>query len=129
MYIDEDFAEIADLDDCEALQAMRQHLHEIEHGTFFSFRAECRHDVSEFEWRCRAVGLEPIFTIYKVKDYPDVNVEMQTVAPSEKLKGIMRKIADSHVMIETLRECRLVENSLERDYECSVDAVAKPAIG
>jgi len=129
MYIDEDFAELADLDDWEALPEMRQHLHEVEHGTLFSFRAECRHDVSEFEWRCRAVGFEPILTIYKVENYPDVNVEMQTVAPIEKLKGIMRQVADSHVMIETLRECPLAENSLEREYQCGIDAARKPAIG
>lgn len=43
--------------------------------------------------------------------------------------GIMRQLVDGHVMIETLRECPLAENSLEREYERSSDAMAKHAIG
>ncbi|NNM56499.1 hypothetical protein [Acidocella sp.] len=127
MNIDEEWAEISDFDAWDTEQAMVQHVLEIKHGAIFSFRAECRQDVSEFERRCHIAGLQPLLTIHKVENYPDVHIEMRTVASIEKLKTIMRRVIDSHVMIETLRECPLAENSLEREYECDNDGAARRA--
>lgn len=84
---------------------------------FFSFRAECPADVLEFE---RACALAKITTsLAKLPDgtYPDVEVELETPVAIDALRAVMRSIVDGHVMLQTLRECRLKDNSLERDYD------------
>ena len=46
-----------------------------------------------------------------------MEVELESSASLGALLDIMRRIVDGHVMLQTLRECRLKDNALERDYE------------
>lgn len=49
-------------------------------------------------------------------NWPDVVVEMKTEGTLPQLQDAMRRVEDGHVMLQTLRECPLKENSLERNY-------------
>lgn len=83
----------------------------------FSFRAECQHDVDAFEKECFE-GLAVVTLRTSTKDgFPDVEVEIDTSANIEEIRAHMRNVADGHVMLQTLRECPLVDNSLERNLE------------
>jgi hypothetical protein len=46
----------------------------------------------------------------------DTAVEIDTELSMSQLKQIIKHIPDSHVMLQTLRQCKLDKNSLERDY-------------
>lgn len=86
----------------------------------FSLRAECIHDTTElldkiphpFTYTIASLPLDdngkPCYT-------PDVSVELNTTLFIEELRVILREIQDSHIMIETLRQVPLSENSLDRD--------------
>lgn len=89
----------------------------------FSFRAECETDVDRFKDECTQRGLPIAVAVSPTKLGPDVLVELETRVSLESLRDAARAIPDGHVIVETLRECRLAHNSLER----SVDAYAKPA--
>lgn len=84
---------------------------------FFSFRAECPADVIAFERTCAEVSITTSLAQRADGTYPDVEVELETPAGIEDLRDAMRKVVDGHVMLQTLRECRLKDNTLERDYE------------
>ncbi len=87
--------------------------------TIFSFRAECPDDLEKLYEAFRGSNL--IYQFYSNKpqdeEFPDVRVELETSASLEVIREIMRKVVDGHVMLQTLRECPLSENTLERDYE------------
>lgn len=84
---------------------------------FFSFRAECPADVTEFKAACAAAGVTTSLTEQPDTDLPDVEVELEASVSLDALRDVMRSVVDGHVMLQTLRECRLKENALERDYE------------
>lgn len=78
----------------------------------FSFRAECQLDVD------RLRELLPRGSELKVVPYdlaPDVKVEMTTGMSMGEVSQLMAALPDGHVMLETLREGPLSENSLERE--------------
>lgn len=82
----------------------------------FSFRAECFHDVQLFLDATTKNGTTTA-TIVKPDNngFADHEIEFQSMLPLEELREVMRSIADGHVMVQTLRQCPLSENSLERD--------------
>jgi hypothetical protein len=83
---------------------------------FFSFRAECPADVIEFEHACAQSKITTSLAKRPDGEFPDVEVKLETPAGLEVLLDVMRSIVDGHVMLQTLRECRLKENTVERDY-------------
>ncbi|MCC7684830.1 hypothetical protein [Janthinobacterium sp. FW305-128] len=85
--------------------------------TFFSFRAECPSDVKHFQDTCAAAGITIALAAFPDDEFPDVEIEMESAASLETLRNAMREVVDGHVMLQTLRDCRLTENSLERDYD------------
>lgn len=86
----------------------------------FSFRAECSDDANNFQQACQNANL-PVNLQVTRRDQriPDVDIEFEAGTPIEALRDVMREIPDGHVMLETLRECPLAENSLERDTNIS----------
>lgn len=87
--------------------------------TIFSFRAECQADVDNFVNECNdaciSVAMQ-VFPDYPATGFPDVTVELQADATLSSLQAMMRRVVDGHVMLQTIRECPLKDNSLERDY-------------
>jgi hypothetical protein len=84
----------------------------------FSFRAECAADVDGFRRVCDLSGLVTAWEIHPDKSgLPDVEVDLQSTSSLKVLREAMREIKDGHVMLQTLRECPLADNSLERDYD------------
>lgn len=43
--------------------------------------------------------------------------EFKSTMSLEELRDALRELEDSHVMLQTLRQCPLAENSQERDYD------------
>lgn len=83
----------------------------------YSFRAECQADAEKLRDRCTEVYIKMDMTIMPHGEgFPDVKVEMQTDASMNQLHDILRTMDDSHVMLQTLRQVPLAENSLERDH-------------
>lgn len=84
----------------------------------FSFRAECHEDVMKVLWAMKCHGFGFLGTIDQITaGLPDFAVEAKVEATLDQLLEIMRKIEDSHVMLQTLRQLPLGLNSLERDCE------------
>lgn len=83
----------------------------------FSARAECSHDFIQLlqapHW-FKAVTYKPLFRSFNA---PDITLEFQTNATLEQLREALRKIDDSHVLMQTLRQCPLEDNSLDRDFD------------
>ena len=46
-----------------------------------------------------------------------MDVEIRTDANLEQLQEALRSVEDAHVMLQTLRQVPLAENSLRRDYD------------
>lgn len=85
---------------------------------YFSFRAECGHDVALFRAECVAAGIEVRWELHPDREgLPDVDVELESGASLDDLRAIVRRVADGHVMLRTLRPCRLAENSLSRNHD------------
>lgn len=53
----------------------------------------------------------------QVTTTPDIEVEFTSPAPIEKIRSVLKNGVDLHVGLQTLRECPLEQNSLERDYD------------
>ena len=83
----------------------------------YSFRAECQEDVERFNEECLKAGLMTQWHAKPDEQFPDVEVELQADASLDTLRNVIRQVVDGHVMLQTLRECSLAENSLERDYD------------
>ena len=81
----------------------------------YSFRAECALDVSALQTECERAKLSTFAHITPDEVFPDVEVELEADTDLEHLRSLMRKVQDGHVMVETLRECPLKENSLQRE--------------
>lgn len=84
----------------------------------FSLRAECAHDVNEFK---RATIKQSFDVEIRLNQrdpgFPDTSIEFTTKANLEELRTAIRTIVDGHVMLQTLRQCPLLDNSGERDYD------------
>lgn len=85
--------------------------------TIFSFRAECTVDVNTFQKECVKAGVITLMRTVPDETFPDVEVELETTSSLEELREVMRRVVDGHVMLQTLRECALADNHLERDYD------------
>lgn len=84
----------------------------------FSFRAECAADVQGFRQVCDRHGLVTAWEVHPdTSGLPDVEVELRSTSSLKVLREAIREVADGHVMLQTLRECPLADNSLERDYD------------
>ncbi len=81
----------------------------------FSFRAECKKDVTVFANYCSNSGIIASLKIFPVSGFPDVIVEMETSTTLEELRSILDNVQDGHVMYQTLRQTPLAENKLNRD--------------
>ena len=86
-----------------------------EKTTVFSFRAECATDVERFEAECAQDGIHVVLRQEPMQLGADVKVEMTTPANLEALRAAVRRVPDGHVMLQTMRACALVDNSLERE--------------
>lgn len=82
----------------------------------FSFRAECKVDVERFHQECARRGLLVTWAMQSDEIGPDVEVDAQSTASLAELRDVMHSVVDGHVMLQTLRECPLSQNTLERDY-------------
>ena len=84
----------------------------------YSFRAECQVDALRLFRVFGATGIA--YSIEHMgkpdRGFPDVVIEMRSLASLHAIRTAMRSIADGHVMVQTLQACRLADNSLERDY-------------
>ena len=84
----------------------------------FSFRAECSQDIEVFQALLSGHGVA-----FKVSTYPDANglpdvaVEIKADAPLVRLRELLRQVVDGHVMLQTLRQLPLAQNTLERDFD------------
>jgi hypothetical protein len=47
---------------------------------------------------------------------PDVAIEFRSTLEIRAVKALLTLVEESHIMIQTLRECPLSENSLARDW-------------
>lgn len=81
----------------------------------FSFRAECAEDVQVVIEAANLAGVAGVIVSREVHDgcVPDVEVEVKAAATLEQLRHVMRAIEDGQVMLQTLRQCPLAENSME----------------
>ncbi len=77
----------------------------------YSFTAEAAIDVQRFLDECRKAGVE-----IELREMGG-GCEIITTASLKKLRAIMRRVVDGHVMLSTLRPCPFAENSLERDWD------------
>lgn len=82
----------------------------------FSFRAECPHDVEMFVAGCEMVGHPIDMQMQTIKGVPDVTGECQVDTSLHVLQNVLRGIEDSHVLVQSLRQVPLAQNSLERDH-------------
>lgn len=93
-------------------------------GKTFSFRAECQYDIDAlrhnliFERRVFTLDAEPMMLQSRggpPMAIPDMKATLVIDMSLEQLRNFMRLQEDSHVMVQSLRECPLAQNSLERD--------------
>ena len=65
--------------------------------TTYKFRSECLHDISKL------LELLPLkIKIEKTSMFPDCIAEITSELSMAEIKQVMRKVPDSHVMIETI---------------------------
>lgn len=87
----------------------------------FSFRAELLKDALTFQQQ--AYVEKKYIEFYTIQAFspdgdmisPDVMVEIRTQATLEELRSVLHNVPDCHVMIESLRQLPMSENSMERD--------------
>lgn len=80
-----------------------------------SFRAECMKDVELLGYQCKRKGLRYVMNVNQDDQFPDVEVEMTTHATLPQISEVMRLMKDGHVMLQTLRDCPLLQNPLTRN--------------
>ena len=78
--------------------------------TTYSFRAEAAVDLNHFLGLVR--GRASLVYVY-----PNYCVEILTELDRIKILALMHRVPDGHVMRQTLRQCPLSENRLERDRD------------
>jgi CHAT domain len=79
----------------------------------YRFRAECQADVDELR-RILGTKIDKI-TIVNSPPFPDVEIEVEVDLSLEELRDTMRRVADGHVMVQTV--ARNSEYTGERDYD------------
>lgn len=82
----------------------------------FSARAECNRDMIELlkaDIWFKRLRWEPMFEDCGA----EILIEFETNATLEELRAELRKIIDTHVLLQTLRQCPLKDNSLKRDWD------------
>jgi hypothetical protein len=97
----------------------------------FSFRAECQHDIDCLRESAAARGIELTIAISKL-GVIDCAAEVETAADLDTLQELLACVPDSHVMLETLRPCRLGVNRLSRagvDAERNRDNISSGDVG
>ena len=87
----------------------------------FSMRAECRHDMNQFEVKLVEAGfrnIAPIREIGLFEDGPsgEEMLEIHTDACEMDLRKILSTIPDSHVIEDTLRPLPMAQNSMDLVY-------------
>lgn len=96
----------------------------IVNGKTFSFRAECSYDVDAL--RHNLIAARKVFTLDikpnplvingELVSVPDVVATLVIDMSLDDLRRFMNTQQDAHVMVQTVRECPLEQNSLERDW-------------
>jgi hypothetical protein len=84
-----------------------------------AFRAECILDVLAFAgqlWTSEHKNERTTIAVIPDGRFPDVDVVMQTRTTRAALMDCMRKVQDSHVMIQTLEPVATYTG--KRDYAC-----------
>lgn len=88
----------------------------------FSFRAECLVDVETFVHCLANAGVSATIDYHRPGaecPIPDVIAEFKSDAPLDDLREAARMVPDGHVIVQTLRQCLLSQNTLERDTTVS----------
>lgn len=95
--------------------------------TAFSFRAECLVDVQRLHGTLNSNGIYHSTKETKILEagLSDVGVEICSIASLKTLRAVFAKVVDGHVMLETLRQVPLLENSLERETVAAEPAAAR----
>lgn len=97
----------------------------VQNGKVFSFRAECVYDVDVLRHRLIherkpfTMDVQPMLLIDsggREMALPDCKAEIVIDMSLQQLRDFMYQQQDSHVMTQSLRQCPLNENSLDRDY-------------
>lgn len=86
----------------------------------FSFRTEVAVDLNKFIVEADKADIGLFLVRAHTEDRTGESyVEFATYQPVtiEQMRDIARAVPDGHVMVQTLREQTLKENSLERDYD------------
>lgn len=71
----------------------------------YSCRAETQVDVDRFRLECQKAGLVTSMKTTSEYGFPDVEIEFQTEASLDRVRGVMRQVVDGHVMLQTLQAC------------------------
>jgi len=79
----------------------------------FSFRADAIQDVFEL---MQTSGLKDVrrLTIFPDQHFPDCEVELQSSMSLRELAQVVASLDDAHVIADTLRQCDLKSNPLQR---------------
>ncbi len=79
----------------------------------FSFRADTIHDVFEL---MLTAGMRAVhrLTILPDQAFPDVEVELLTEMSADELTRVVAGLEDAHVIADTIRQCDLKSNPLQR---------------
>lgn len=79
----------------------------------FSFRADTIHHVFEL---MLAPGIKEVqrLTILPDQIFPDVEVELLAEMTLDELMQVVASVDDAHVIVDTLRQCDLKSNPLQR---------------
>lgn len=98
--------------------------------TIYSFRAECPVDVASFilavnkfnedikdEADLLTVERPTMAPLFADEKTPEMTLEFESTGTLDELRDVLRSISDGHVMLQTLRPCLMLDNSLERDYD------------
>ena len=83
---------------------------EIEH---YKFRAECEHEVNEL---LVGLGMKCLKMVKTIAYYfPDTEVDLHTTLSLAEIRNAIRKIADGHVMLQTV--ALAAEYTGERNFD------------
>ena len=86
----------------------------------YSCRAECSLDIELFLTTAKEHGLViECNQIIPDQQFTDTEIEFQSSSTLEQIQTVLNDCVDCHVMLETLREVPLSNNSLERDWAIS----------
>lgn len=86
--------------------------------SLFSFRAECPNDIRDFLNAFTQNKPDAVLIVTNgVRDagFPDCMFELVTDVDLETVRDIMRLVQDGHVMVQSLRQLPMSENSMKRD--------------